>query len=102
MEVKSREVQTEEKVNVDFIKRKSKAKSYLGLLQGYLKKAQNDENDTMIKFLEELIRKYHGFHTKAMVELIAWKGKSGIQVIQRPDSFDVIRYRKKDKNSSLR
>lgn len=94
------EVVKEEKVNVDFVRRKSKAKSFLGLLQGDLISCRKRGNLEMAKYIEERIGDYNKFHTKAMVELISWKGKSGILVIQRPDSFDVIRYRKKDKNST--
>lgn len=87
------------KVNVGFMKRKSQAHTFLGELYGDLMKCNADGNLEMGQYILSLIESYNKFHTKARVELISWRGKSGIQIIQKPDSFDVIRYRKKDKNS---
>lgn len=74
--------------------KKMKPKTFSGLLQSYLMKAKKDNNLLMYQFLRELIIEYNGYQRKTRVELESWKGKSGIKVIERPDSFITIRYQK--------
>ncbi len=101
IEVKQREIETiiENKVDIGFIKRKSKANSFLGELMGDLTRARNDGNLNMVTYIEEKLKSFKKFHTSARVEIQSWKGKSGIKVLVKPDSFDLIRYRKKDQEA---
>lgn len=82
------------KINIDFIKRKSNAKTFFGELKGDLQKARNDKNSEMAQYIEEKINSYNKFHSKAEAHIPTWKGKSGIYIIEKPDSFDIFRYRK--------
>lgn len=88
-----------ETIDISFSKRKSKARGIKGRLLGDLQKARNDGNMLLAGYIQSLLVDFERFHSKAEVRLKSWKGKSGFHIIIKPDSFDIVRYRKKDQDS---
>ena len=96
------EKQENDKLDLSLFKRKSSAKSYKGWLIGEMKKAISDNNRDVGAILQTCYKKYLEFDeikNSAYVRLAKWKGKSGIHIINEPEKFIVIRYRKFDKFS---
>lgn len=93
----------ESPLNTNFTKRTSKAKTFRGRLLGDLAKAKNDNNLTIEKYLENLIKDFNRFYPQTIVEIKKWKGKSGIISITKGlGEFIVLRARKRDKDSEVK
>ena len=77
----------------------SKAKNVRGWIQG--RKYVFRNNPEINSILQGFLQVYNKFHPemKSRVALKGWKGKSGFNVIQYPDYFDVIDWRKEEPNS---
>jgi len=93
--------QREEKIDSRILRKKSSAHSFKGWLIGRMKIAVNEKNQDVASILQTCYKKCLEFEnkTKARVELSGWKGKSGIKIIVKPDSFDVINFQKRDQDS---
>ena len=99
IEIKNPNVEIE-KIDLKFLKRKgNKYKSFITRLYGDLSRARRDGNSEMEQYILDLIKDYHNYDSKARAMINSWKGKSGIKIITKPNSFDIIRYRKKDQDS---
>lgn len=101
-EVFSRSVEIEEKksrIDLNILKKKSKANTFSGYLIGLMKKAREDENFEITFFLQEIYKKYMEFQKTSNIMLKSWKGKSGIRVIRAPDRFIITTFQKKDQDS---
>jgi hypothetical protein len=78
------------------------AKSFRGFLQGkinYFCKKGDKHNEMILRSILDVYNKFHP-ETKATVEIEGWKGKSGIvEIMEKPDSVDIVRFRKLDQDS---
>ena len=78
--VVEKEIQEKPKLNIEFSKRSTTAKTYRGFLKGCLQKARNDENKEMSIFIEELMKKFDAYYPQKIVQkeieiISGWKGK---------------------------
>lgn len=94
--------------NINFIKKKSNAKTYRGYLQGCLQKARNDyKNDSCsintVLLIEDLIKTFNKFYPSVRVNIKGWKGKSGIVKITRGlGGFNIVRMRKENQDECVK
>lgn len=91
MEIKEREI---EKIDTSFSKRKSQAKTVVGMIQGDLDRARNDGNFIMSNYLEELIKRCKKVEEVGIVQIHGWKGKSPLKVIKKPDKIIAFKWQK--------
>lgn len=73
------------------------AKSFRGYMQGRINYFSNKDKQTEM-MLRAILGVYDKFHpeSKIDVNIESWKGKSGIQIIEYPEYFDCIEFRKHD------
>ena len=76
-------------------------KSYRGYLQSKINGFVRNSNKEMEMCMRGLLMAYNQFHPelKASVEIRGWKGKSGFDVKEYPNYFEVIEYRKEETNA---
>lgn len=103
IEVKSPEIVNiirkdgETKLDLSLFRKKSNAKNFSGFIIGKMKEAKKVENLETALFLQEIYKKYKEFQTSEKLFLERWRGKSGITLIENPDRFICITYKKADK-----
>lgn len=90
------------KVNVDFIKKKTQAKTFRGYLNGCIIKTRG--NIEMEFLFRELLNKFNFYYpqriVKTEIEIISgWKGKGEYSIFTNFDEDVVIRYPLKDKET---
>lgn len=91
----NREPESREKGASKGITYTSKVKTLKGLYQKFSKEAKNTPEKTYTaKELEKMLQEVTKRLKTAEVKLNKRQGKSGIKVIEKPDSFDIIVYRK--------
>lgn len=87
------------KVDISIINTKTRARGFKGWCEGCIAKARKTNNLELIALFQEVLRRYEKYHSRTIVPIEGWRGKSTIEIIQRPDSFDIVKYRRKDKES---
>ena len=92
----------ENNIDTSLFRKKSSAKSFRGKLIGYIKKARNEENVVMVQLLSKIYKDYMDFEAISRLALQSWKGKSSIEIIQKPDIFIVITYQKPSQDEEPR
>jgi len=83
------------------LRKKGNAKTYSGWLIQRIKEARETNFETAI-FLQELYKKYMEFEKTEKIRIKNWKGKSGINLLEEPDRFICITYKKDEKNSEVK
>jgi|SRR3990167_1938637 len=88
----------EKGIDWNFLKRRQKKyKGAKGIILGDLMRAKNDKNWEMAKYLEDLLTRVIFMETQEKIVIESWKGKSGISLIEHPDRFICITYKKMEK-----
>jgi len=89
----------EEKIDNSVFRKRSNAKTWEGWMIGKMKQARDSNNPEMLAILYTIYQKHREFGNYEKVYLKAWKGKSGIHFINKPDYFIAITFQKKDQDS---
>ena len=84
------------------LRKKGNAKTYSGWLIQRMKEARENKNFETAIFLQELYNKYMEFEKTEKIKIKNWKGKSGINLLEEPDKFICITYKKDEKNSEVK
>ena len=96
-ELKEKEIEVyESKRDLDLriFKKKGNSKTYHGWLIQKIKEARQENNLDVAELLMNCYTKFNEFKEHERVILKGWKGKSGIQIIDYPDYFEVITFQK--------
>lgn len=98
-ETKKPELQKEEKIDISFSKRDSKATRFKGRLLGDLQKARNDKNVEMERYIWELLEFFNQCYPNKIVKyevriVGGWKGKDILGVYGFQDDFILLEHRK--------
>jgi len=80
----------------------SKAKTFKGWLLGRIKICINQGNYELEQMYRDCLKYYEKFNSKAVVKLEGWKGKSGIKIIERPNTFHIITYSKAHQDAEVK
>jgi hypothetical protein len=95
-----RELFREERIiDTSMFKKRGNFKTFKGYLIQKIKDARNDEHKDLVFILMELYNKYKEFEQSENIQLNSWKGKSSFEVIEKPDSYIIIKYQKPDQDS---
>jgi hypothetical protein len=86
-------------LDLNLIKKRGNSKTFKGFLIGKLKEAMNNENKELAFILQEIYKRYSEYETPETIVLKSWKGKSSINIIEKPDYFIIITYQKDDQDS---
>lgn len=86
-------------IDLSLLRKRGNSKTFSGWLIGQIKMASKNGNLDMVKSLEFIYNKYKEFETSERIILESWKGKSSINIINKPDSFEIITFQKEDKYS---
>jgi len=81
------------------LRKRGNAKTYAGWLIQRIKEARDSKNMEAAIFLQELYKKYMEFEKSEKIKVERWKGKSGIKLLEEPDKFICISYKKDEKDS---
>jgi len=95
-EVEKIEIQ---KLDLSLFKRRGNSHTYLGYMLQKMKEARDKRNFDVALLIQFFYKKYLEFEEHEKVLLQGWKGKSGIQVINKPDYFTIVTYQKSDQDS---
>lgn len=87
------------KLDLNILKKRSSAKTPSGLILSYAKEFKKKDNLEMTILFQELYKKIISMETREKVILKSWKGKSSIQIIEKPDYFIIITFQKDDQDS---
>ena len=68
------EFQGKSKLDIEFLKRDTTAKTFRGFLRGCLQKVRNDENIEMSTFFVELIKKFDEFYPQKVIRIEILQG----------------------------
>lgn len=87
-------------IDVSLFRKKSNGKSPKGICLGYMKRLR-DSNAPFeyIKVLENLYKDLVNLETSEKVILKSWKGKSSLNIIEKPDYFVITTFQKEDQDS---
>jgi hypothetical protein len=104
VEVRNREVQESVKIEKQFLdlellKKRSNSKTFPGWLISEIKQARDKSNFEMALLMQTIYKKYKQYELSEKIILNGWKGKSSLQIIEKPDSFEIITYQKEDQES---
>jgi len=101
MSKKNKQIETIERKGLDLsvFKKKTNAKTITGLILSRAKKCLEDKNFELAKTFEELYKEAKALEKTEKVKIEHWKGKSGIKLIEEPDRFICITYKKDEKDS---
>ena len=105
IEVKEKQIENIEswkpkqtKIRDKIIERQTKAKTFGGWLIATETLLRNDKRLEESIFVKVIHEKYDFYMERDKVILEMWKGKSGLEIIEKPDCFVIIRYQKKEKD----
>jgi hypothetical protein len=101
-EVKSKNIITLESnkgIDLSLLRKRGNSKTFSGWLISEIKTASKNGNLDMVKSLEFIYNKYKQFETSERLILKSWKGKSSLEIINKPDCFIVVTYQKESKDS---
>ena len=98
-EVKNRKIESVVSEGIDFsiFRKKTTSKTPSGLILSYAKEFKKDNNLQIAILFQEVYRKIKDMEMSEKVKIDSWKGKSGIKLIEKPDKFICITYKKADK-----
>ena len=99
MIVKNKQIETIEREGLDLkiLKKKSNAKTITGLILSKAQFCMKDKNFELARVYEELYKEAKDLEKYEQLQIEAWKGKSGIKLIENPDNFICITHQKADK-----
>lgn len=88
------------RLDPDILKKKSSGKTPKGIILGYIKRLKDSGAPLeYLKVLESMYKEVANLETSEKVVLKSWKGKSSLQIIEKPDYFVVITFQKEDQDS---
>ena len=87
-------VYSEPKLDISLLKKKINAKTFKGYLLQTMKNASKNGNLEMAQVAQHYYKKYLEYEIQEKVTLNSWKGKSGINVLDKPDKIIIERYAK--------
>ncbi len=87
------------KIDLKLLRKRGNYKTCSGIMLSDMQKFRKDGNFEMAQYCQEKYKQMFDIEKKERIELKGWKGKSGIKLIRKPDSFIVITYQKADKDS---
>lgn len=86
-------------LDFSLFKKQGNSKTYKGYLIQKMKEARTKGNFEIVLLIQHFYRKYLEFESHEKVLLESWKGKSGIHLIRKPQSFIVVTHQKSEKDS---
>ena len=94
-----REGQSNNKIDLSLFRKKSSAKTFKGIVIGFMKKITNSEGQTFSKrevilLFQELYKKIGNLETSERFKQKIWKGKSGIKFLVYPNKVICVSYQK--------
>jgi hypothetical protein len=102
-EVKARDVITYDnftpRLDLSLFRKKGNSKTYEGFMIQKMKEARNEGNFDVAELIQVFYKEYKKYRDSEKVKLDSWKGKSSFEIIEHPDSFDIITFQKPDKFS---
>ena len=78
---------------------KSNAKTITGLILSYRNQFKKDKNFENYHLFDELYKKARQLEKTEEIQIDSWKGKSSIKLLEEPDRFICITYKKDEKYS---
>jgi hypothetical protein len=88
------------KLDLSILKKKSSAKTPAGLVLSYAKEFKKKGNLEMTILFQELYKKIIAMETSEKIKILKWRGKSGLSLIEKPDKFICITFKKADKGET--
>lgn len=88
----------EQKIDLNILKKRGNSKCFSGWIISKLKESKKNENKEMAILLYEIYKKYMEFQKHEDILLKGWKGKSSLQIINKPDYFIVVTYQKENQD----
>lgn len=88
-----------QKLDLSLFRKRGNSHTYAGYLIQKMKEARDQRNFDVALLIQFFYKKFLEFEEHEKVQLKGWKGKSGIQVINKPDYFTIVTYQKEDQDS---
>jgi hypothetical protein len=89
---------SEPKLDLKIIRKKGNEKTYSGWLIQKIKESRQEGNLEVCELLQTCYKKYLEFQTKENILLRGWKGKSSLEIINKPDYFIITTYQKENQD----
>lgn len=89
-----------QKLDLSLFKKRGNSKTFKGYLLQKLKESRKQENLDVALLIQHFYKKYLEFETSEKVVLKSWKGKSSLQIIEKPNYFIVITYQKPNQDEN--
>lgn len=93
------EREEERKLDLGLLKKRGNSKTFSGYMIQKMKEARNEGNFEVALLIQHFYKKHLEFQTSEKLKLKSWKGKSSLQIIEKPDYFIVITFQKEDQDS---
>jgi len=88
------------KIDLSILKKKSSAKTSSGLILSYARQFKKDGNIEMTILFQEIYKKIIAMETSEKIKMEKWRGVSGLSIIEHPDKFICITFKKADKGET--
>lgn len=82
------------------VNRNTTAKSFRSWIKSSISLLKKDKNITHAVFLEAVLKQYDFYLERDKIIVGGWKGKSGLEIIEKPDCFVIVRHQKIEKDGT--